>query len=404
MKLQNLPKIPVEKLLKNLKLIYEKLPEKNRKNVVEELLEKMPTEVFLDVMARNGAEILNPLFNNTDTEFLAFKILDIFNKSISKSTKSKEKLDMIREKNEKYVARIFANNLKNDKKKYSIDDIKILLACNTNKNYLIKKVAEKNKNKMKKSMSKEAYIEFARWYKNILEIELNTRLEEIVKDIKDENTKWVVIKIIKDLLVKNNLSAKDIKKLKAGNYSEVYEIGDKVIKVGESREVYEVPNHSRILQPIIRREFPYFLERSKNKNVRSVCVEVQNKVDTNWYEGLTEKQIDEAIYKIYKELRADGIIWLDPKKENIGRLLKENTTHYYDRDGREIQPEDKSIGFYGKKGKRILQKGDLVILDTDFLVKKEDIKKSRNLQIFYFRDRFASRYDEEINGEKQYTK
>ena len=33
MKLQNLPKIPVEKLLKNLKLIYEKLPEKTiRKN------------------------------------------------------------------------------------------------------------------------------------------------------------------------------------------------------------------------------------------------------------------------------------------------------------------------------------------------------------------------------------
>lgn len=30
----------------------------------------------------------------------------------------------------------------------------------------------------------------------------------------------------------------------------------------------------------------------------------------------------------YKELRDDGIIWLDAKRENIGRLEKDNIAHF----------------------------------------------------------------------------
>ena len=43
------------------------------------------------------------------------------------------------------------------------------------------------------------------------------------------------------------------------------------------------------------------------------------------YEGIRMKYytIDE-----YKELRDDGIIWLDAKRENIGRLEKDNIAHF----------------------------------------------------------------------------
>ena len=36
---------------------------------------------------------------------------------------------------------------------------------------------------------------------------------------------------------------------------------------------------------------------------------------------------DEDAYLIYKELRDDGIIWLDAKRENLGRLVKDKIAH-----------------------------------------------------------------------------
>ena len=34
--------------------------------------------------------------------------------------------------------------------------------------------------------------------------------------------------------------------------------------------------------------------------------------------------IEEDLYKIYKELRTDGIVWGDPKIDNLGVLKREN--------------------------------------------------------------------------------
>ena len=128
-------------------------------------------------------------------------------------------------------------------------------------------------------------------------------------------------------------------------------------------------------------------------------MEVQNKVQNNWWEGLTEAEIDEELYRIYKELRDDGILWIDCKKENVGRLLKENKTNYCDIRGNELRPEDKAIGFYGKKTNRVLSKGELVIIDTDYLITREDEKnwyKWNN-----FQNEFSKRYEEERRREAQ---
>ena len=48
------------------------------------------------------------------------------------------------------------------------------------------------------------------------------------------------------------ITAEDIKYIDRGGYSKAYKIGDYVLKIGDERANEVMPNHPRILQPIIR--------------------------------------------------------------------------------------------------------------------------------------------------------
>lgn len=163
--------------------------------------------------------------------------------------------------------------------------------------------------------------------------------------------------MIDELLQSENCRYSDINYVTKGGYSLVYQIGDKMLKVGRPRHTYNIPNHRRILQPLTRVNF------TDEKNNPLVCAEIQDKVD------LTKKISTKELYNLYKELREDGIIWTDAKKSNIGRLIKANKATL---NGEEMDVAPNSVGFIDGKNERDLPAGEWVIFDTDFIYKADD--------------------------------
>ena len=163
--------------------------------------------------------------------------------------------------------------------------------------------------------------------------------------------------MIKEIAKFENVGLEDIKYVGRGGSSNVLEIGDKIFKTGFMRYGYEIPYHPRILESILRHKVEdssYFY-----------YIELLEKVDT--------KNIsDEDVQKVYNELREDGILWYDVKANNLGRLLKSNKIHFY--DDYEITDEQRGIKG-GNIEKKVLPKGELVVLDLEYLVSTKELKE-----------------------------
>lgn len=205
--------------------------------------------------------------------------------------------------------------------------------------------------------------------------------------------------IIKELREKSEtkIDFLDIKPIGKGMYSQAIQIGDYVLKVGINRHNEMIKNNRRILQPIIRR---YLLSEEKNNKL---YIEVQNAVDNSWYENMTEHQITEILYEIYKDFRRTGQVWTDIKKENVGRLLKTNRTNYKYRDidgeEKDIRPTEEATGIIGNVAEEdILAEREYVVLDTDYI--SEEIDVVWNVDTIWFEDM----YQEEIYEEEQIEK
>ena len=149
----------------------------------------------------------------------------------------------------------------------------------------------------------------------------------------------------------------DINYLNRGTYSDIFQIGSKVIKIGGPRETYAMPNHRRILQPLIRTNFI----DEKNRNIPFACIEISEKV-----EPLLEEDMDEEkMYEIFKELREAGIICTDFKLPNLGRLNKKNVPSL---NGEQIDVAPNSVGFTTDEPEdNVLDSGEIVIIDTDYI-------------------------------------
>lgn len=72
-------------------------------------------------------------------------------------------------------------------------------------------------------------------------------------DIPDEGIKYGE-RIVSELLHEQGLSVGDIKTLNPGAFSDVFKIGDFVVKLGLNRETKELPVHDRILPSVLRFE------------------------------------------------------------------------------------------------------------------------------------------------------
>ncbi len=264
------------------------------------------------------------------------------------------------------------------------------------------------------------------------EVPLDKFIERLYSNIKDKRTLETIEIFYKELLKRQpNMKYTDIEHLGMGKFSSVYGVGDFVVKIGDGRQTPYLKYNRRILQPLLRQEitgkFPYIEEKEKQDyECYGTFVEIQNKVDTNWYDGLSQEKIFDELYKIYKEFREQGVIWTDISERNVGRLLKRNTTNFpietlkgkivngdpvYNKEGEiigykvansaeleetmeEMIASDNATGITDRREEPPLEAGELVLLDVDYLFPEgkinveEDREEDPDLRYLIFEDRY----------------
>lgn len=129
-------------------------------------------------------------------------------------------------------------------------------------------------------------------------------------------------------------------------------IGSKVIKITNIYQTFNTIKIPELLTSLMRRKFII--------DGQTLYIEVVPLVDTK---SITE----EDVYTLFKKVRSYGLIWTDTEKENIGHLLEDNKINV-DR----LNPSYKSLGYIDELNNNVLQKGDLVILDNDFIFREDD--------------------------------
>lgn len=192
--------------------------------------------------------------------------------------------------------------------------------------------------------------------------------------IEDSTLREIIKLMILDIMKNENIKFSDIT-YNGGGFSRVLLIGDKVIKLGD-RFTKSFPNNPYIVAPLLRKELKV--------NDENCFVEVTERVDTS------TKPSSEELYKLFKNLRNLGLIWTDIKEENVGRLKRKNIIHWQEN----LNPSEEVLGFSTKRGETILEEGDLVILDADFIYDENDpnINYSNNKILT---DEFEKRYQSE---------
>lgn len=248
---------------------------------------------------------------------------------------------------------------------------------------------------------------------NEQDISLSDYVKALHNDIKDEQSLKMLEFFYKELIERQHISLKDIDVIGKGENSKSYKIGEFVLKVGDTRVTKIIPYHKRILLPLIRQES----NPESKDNSRNMYIEIQNAVDNKWYTDMSDYEIQEELYRIYRDMRKDGLIWTDIKKENVGRLIKPNKTNYYidtligelseenslHVSRKELEVNTQSTGMTDIVKEECLQSGQLVILDTDYIFReeernlKQEIKSKRKSDYIIF----ERRYMYELEQEKQ---
>ena len=200
--------------------------------------------------------------------------------------------------------------------------------------------------------------------KFILDLYKKSNTKSLLKkeDKQKLNTIMEVVNIIIQDICKNEHVNK-IEYLSTGKYSTVLCVGDKVVKIGKDRATLKFPNNPYINAPLLRKEF-------KINEDLSFFIEVNEKVDTK-----TDISTEE-LYDLYKKLRDIHLIWTDVSNKNVGRLLKDNKVSWRE----DLPLTDEVLGLDKYRGVEQLKKGDIVILDNDFIFDEdtlEDIEWSK---------------------------
>lgn len=195
-----------------------------------------------------------------------------------------------------------------------------------------------------------------------------------------------ITRLIEELLTDQNARMIDIEPIGRGSYSRVYQIGDKVLKIGKPRETYKIPNHPRILQPLTRTS----LIDEHDENKIFACVEISDRVDKLRKEDL---QV-EKLYQVYKELRDDGIIWTDARFANVGKLRQRNIPKL---NGEEMDVDPIAVGMDEGVESKVLEVGEWVIIDLDYIYRQEDSSIDWKIKDSYAKV-FERRWQQESQG------
>lgn len=164
----------------------------------------------------------------------------------------------------------------------------------------------------------------------------------------------------------------ELKQISCGTTSLVYELGDKIVKIGKPRRNDSIPYFEYLLQPIFNKlmdfdGYPIWIE------ITQKVVALEN-IDGSAMDS-NDKQFNDMLKKIKVFLKSIGLKYYDFHTGNIGILLNDNKIHY---DGVEIDVGNDNItSILNNNNLKILKKGNFVIIDLDSLVIK-NIKKYSN--------------------------
>lgn len=222
------------------------------------------------------------------------------------------------------------------------------------------------------------------------------------KDIEDYSTTLEIM--IKELLADQHKSPSDIVQIGVGSSTNVYLIGNKVLKVGAPKVRYNIPNHKRILQPLTRKNFtsrngcPFvnveitdyvstYIDQEAKRKVAISSLKEDGKIENA--ENLSD---DDILYLLYKEFRDSGILITDFAWRNLGVLQKENTPTLHNQ---KIKVSPNSVGLYPPIENDTLGKGEIVYIDLEHIYKEDD--KNINWPCNSKSQLFELRYQREKN-------
>lgn len=234
-------------------------------------------------------------------------------------------------------------------------------------------------NKLKINLDKNILIDRIN---NRMDNDLDALLEEIISTkfdydrFRKEKILPYLKRIIYELCEQEKVKYHDIKHVGGGDFSSCFKIGHKFFKIGDKRRTFYIKNNRRFLQPLRREEIKTL------DNEFMFTLEINEEVDTK---NIT----DNDVYFVYKELRKQGIIWTDPKKANLGRLIKDNKIYF---DGVD-QVNIVGTGFLTDSA-YTLKAGELVIIDTDFIYDEDDLDYLNHTTSLWAY--FEQRYQEEV--------
>ena len=178
--------------------------------------------------------------------------------------------------------------------------------------------------------------------------------------LKQEKIYDTVKLLVEELASRENVHLHDIKHIATGGYSNVLQVGSKILKLGKKRKNFSIKNNKRFLAG--------FRGEIKSLYFDDVILtyEITEVVDTKHNGNIN-------LYELYKELRDEDLIWTDCNKDNVGILLKDNKVYYKD-----IDFVDKNATGYTSENKEILKKGDVVILDNDYIFTIDEFQRLFN--------------------------
>lgn len=322
-------------------------------------------------------EMENTLYDNSDIIYKKFGLKTILN--MTKGMKFKERFKYIYEIYEgirinyytidEYIEDLIKNNeidyiCENMEEIVDSNDIKLLIKLD-----LLKKLKQLNSDRF-----------------NEIHSSIICKMIDIKPQLLDYNTLRGLTIIVDEVAQNENVDISKLEYIGKGSLTEVYKLGNKVIKFGKNRLTDKIPYHRRILQPLVRRRV--------YNSFKDIYIEIAEYIKTD------NEITDEDAYAIYKELRKDGIIWFDAKRENLGRLEKDNIAH----SNEQIYVKNETVGYIPEtiNKEETLHKGDLVILDTDLLFRAQNFDErllNSNINKEFYQ-LCEQRYQEEIKRKK----
>lgn len=179
----------------------------------------------------------------------------------------------------------------------------------------------------------------------------------------DNDLLFIVNGLFEEISKNEQVNIEDITFLGNGSTSKVYAIGDKVFKLGTNRYSNVNKFNPYIVQPLL-------LKKIQSNNIELV-LEVSQR-------ALPDILInDDDLYDLYKKMRDLGLVWMDIRADNVGRLLRDNKLYW--NEDLNVNNQDNSI----------LKTGELVVIDNDFIFNEDDYENIENIDI-----EFSTRYRE----------